>query len=446
MATARTDNLPRLPRERIDALVDPLRRFMHVQSAGGVVLLAATVVALVLANSGFADSFLSFWKTRVGFKFGSFQMEHSLQHWINALLMAVFFYVIGLEVKRELLLGELREFKKATLPLMAALGGMVAPALIYFSLQAGEPGQRGWGIPMATDIAFVVGCMAVLGPRIPRGLRVFLLSLAIVDDIGAILVIAIGYTETIHWGGLVLSAISVGVLLVLMKVGVRNVAVFVIFGLVIWFGFHESGVHATIAGVIVGLLTPVRSWVSEGRLDRIVKSTLHFMQGEGWSSTEQSFEKLRELELATRKTVSPLKRMETLLHPWVGFVIMPLFALANAGVQIELGDFGNPVAFAVILGLFVGKPLGIMLFSFASVKLGIGRLPEGVNWGAMLGAGCLAGIGFTMAIFIAGLALQGDLLDAAKVGILAGSVICAAVGVAIMVLTLPKPRNAEAGH
>jgi NhaA family Na+:H+ antiporter len=446
MAAEDTDNLPRLPREPIDALADPLRRFMHIESAGGVVLLAATVVALVLANSGFADSFLSFWKTRVGFTFGSFQMEHSLSHWINDLLMAVFFYVIGLEVKRELLMGELREFKKATLPLMAALGGMVAPAVIYLLLQAGEPGQRGWGISMATDIAFVVGCMAMLGPRMPRGLRVFLLSLAIVDDIGAILVIAIGYTETIHWGGLVLSAVSIGLLLLLMKVGVRNVAVFVIFGLVIWYGFHESGVHATIAGVIVGLLTPVRSWVSEGRLDRIVKNTLHFMQGEGWSSSDESFEKLRELELATRKTVSPLKRMETLLHPWVGFVIMPLFALANAGVRIEMGDFANPVAFAVILGLFVGKPLGIMLFSFVSVRLGIGRLREGVNWGAMLGAGCLAGIGFTMAIFVAGLAVQGDLLDAAKVGILAGSVISAAVGVTILVLTLPKPKNPEGGH
>ncbi|MGB6120683.1 MAG: Na+/H+ antiporter NhaA [Bacteroidota bacterium] len=446
MARIETHEHPRLPREPIDALVDPLRRFMHIESAGGVVLLAATVVALILANSPLADSFLSFWKTKVGFTFGSFQMEHSLSHWINDLLMAVFFYVIGLEVKRELLLGELREFKKATLPLMAALGGMIAPALIYLSLQAGEPGQRGWGIPMATDIAFVVGCMAVLGPRIPRGLRVFLLSLAIVDDIGAILVIAIGYTETIHWSGLALSAVSIGVLLVLMKIGVRNVAVFVIFGLVIWFGFHESGVHATIAGVIVGLLTPVRSWVSEGRLDRIIKNTLHFMQGEGWSSSDASFEKLRELELATRKTVSPLKRMETLLHPWVGFVIMPLFALANAGVRIEMGDFANPVAFAVMLGLIVGKPLGVMLFSFVAVKLGIGQLPEGVNWRAMVGAGCLAGIGFTMAIFIAGLALQGDLLDAAKVGILAGSILSAVLGVVILIGALPKPETVQAGH
>jgi len=446
MAHAETDQHPRLPREPIDALVDPLRRFMHIESAGGVVLLVAMVAALALANSPLADSFLSFWKTKVGFAFGSFQMEHSLQHWINDLLMAIFFYVIGLEVKRELLVGELREMKKATLPMMAALGGMVAPALVYLALQAGEPGQDGWGIPMATDIAFVVGCMAVLGRRIPRGLRVFLLSLAIVDDIGAILVIAIGYTETIHWGGLILSAVSITLLLLLMKVGVRNIAVFVIFGLVIWFGFHESGVHATIAGVIVGLLTPIRSWVSEGRLDRIVKNTLHFMQGEGWSSTDESFEKLRELELATRKTVSPLKRMETLLHPWVGFVIMPVFALANAGVQIELGDFGNPVAFAVMIGLLVGKPVGVVLFSFVAVRLGVSRLPEGVNWGSMVGAGCLAGIGFTMAIFIAGLALQGDLLDAAKVGILAGSLLSAGVGVTVLVLALPKPKSGEGVH
>jgi NhaA family Na+:H+ antiporter len=288
--------------------------------------------------------------------------------------------------------------------------------------------------------------MAVLGPRIPRGLRVFLLSLAIVDDIGAILVIAIGYTETIHWEGIVLSAVLMGLLLLLMKVGVRNMAVFVIFGLVIWFDLHESGVHATIAGVIMGLLTPVRSWVSEGRFDRIIKNSLHFMQGEGWSSSDESFEKLRELELATRKTVSPLKRMETLLHPWVGFLIMPVFALANAGVQIEVGDFANPVAFAVMLGLVVGKPLGVVLFSLLAVKLGIGRLPQGVNWGAMVGAGFLAGIGFTMAIFIAGLALQGDLLDAAKVGILAGSVISAVVGVVMLIMSLPKTKIVQAGN
>ncbi|MEA3438070.1 MAG: Na+/H+ antiporter NhaA, partial [Thermodesulfobacteriota bacterium] len=228
-----------------------------------------------------------------------------------------------------------------------------------------------------------------------------------------------------------------------MKLGVRNVAVYLGVGLLIWFGFHESGIHATIAGVIVGLLTPTNAWISEGRLHKIVNSSMCFLQGEGWSSSSERYAALRRMERAARKTISPLERFETDLHPWVGFVIMPVFALANAGVTIQISDFTTPVAIAVIMGLFVGKPVGIVLFSWIGVKSGLAKLPEGVNWSMITGGGFLAGIGFTMAIFIASLALDGDLLSAAKVGILAGSVLSAVVGVILLVLFQPKHEQVK---
>lgn len=430
---------PGLPKEPIDKFLDPFIQFLHVETASGIVLLATTVLALVLANSPFSEGFLSFWKTKAGFSIGQFEMMHSLKHWINDFLMAIFFLVIGLEVKRELVIGELREWKRAALPIFAALGGMILPALIYFGLQVGTPGERGWGIPMATDIAFVVGCLAILGPRIPNSLRVMLLSLAIADDIGAILVIAIGYTEALNLWALLGSIVGIAVFIFLMKVGVRHVAVYTVVALGIWLGFHESGIHATIAGVIIGLLTPVQSGISENRLTMIIQNTFHFLQGEGWLHSEKAYKMLREMERATRKTISPLERFEKDLHPWVGFVIMPIFALANAGVVIDSSVISHPVALAVLLGLFIGKPAGIFLFSFAAVKLRLATLPQGAGWGAILGGGALAGIGFTMALFIAGLALEGDLLSAAKVGILFGSFLSAIVGFIILIAALKKP-------
>ena len=278
-------------------------------------------------------------------------------------MMAIFFFVIGLEVKREMVMGELRDLKRASLPIAAAIGGMVVPAAIYLFLQSGEQGARGWVIPMATDIAFVVGCLAIVGLRIPNSLRVLLLSLAIADDIGAILVIAIGYTESLDYTALFLGFVFIGLFLGLMKVGVRNTVVYANVALFIWFWFHESGIHATIAGVIIGLLTPTESWINENRLNQIIRNTLHFMHGEGWRTSGERYTMLREMERTTRKTISPLQRFETDLHPWLGFLIMPVFALANAGVPIQLSSFGDPLALAVMLGLLIGKPVGITLFS-----------------------------------------------------------------------------------
>ena len=444
MNTGTCEDPPGLPSEPIDTVVDPLKRFLHIEATSGIVLLVVTLTALILANSPLAERFLAFWKIPLGFRIGSFQMSHSLQHWINDGLMAIFFFVIGLEVKRELVIGELQDYRQAALPLAAAVGGMLVPAGIYLFFHYGAPGERGWGIAMATDIAFVVGCLTVLGSRIPNSLRIMLLSLAIADDIGAILVIAIGYTESLNLTALVLGMVGIGVVIALMKVGVRNLAVYLIFMVLTWVAFHESGIHATIAGVIFGLLIPTKAWISEGRLGTIVQKTGCFLQGDGWSTPKKRYALLRDMEVAARKSISPLERFETELHPWVGFAIMPIFALANAGVTIEISDFMNPVAIAVMLGLVVGKPLGIVIFSWLAVRLGLARLPEGISWGVIAGGGFLAGIGFTMAIFIASLALEGNLLDAAKVGIIVGSFLSAIVGVIILVLLLPKPsQNSE---
>ena len=436
MTESRSDPLA-MPREPIDRLVGPIDEFLHVESASGIVLLVATLTALALANSPLADGFLAFWSTPVGASFGSFELRHSLRHWINDGAMAVFFFVIGLEVKRELVIGELRDLRRAALPLAAALGGMVVPAGIYLALQLGEPGRDGWGIPMATDIAFVVGCLALLGPRVPHGFRVLLLSLAIADDIGAILVIAIGYTASIDLEALAFGVALAAAILVFQRLGVRSLGLYLVLAFAIWYAFHESGVHATIAGVILGMLTPSRPYLSETRFARMLHRAGEIVHGD-WEAVPHRAERLQRFRTATREIVSPLEYLEHLLHPWVGFVIMPVFALANAGVAVSLADFADPVALAVAAGLIVGKPLGIVLFSFVAVRLGVATLPEGVGWGALAGGGFLAGIGFTMALFIASLALDAALLDAAKVGILGASGVAAVVGMTLLSRLLPK--------
>lgn len=423
---------PDFPVEPIAKVIAPLERFLHVEAAAGVVLLVATATALGLANSPWAEGFLAFWKTKMTLGVGSFEMSYSLQHWINDGLMAVFFFVIGLEVKREIVLGELRDPGRAALPLAAAIGGMLVPAGFYLALQHGQPGQDGWGIPMATDIAFVVGCIALLGKRIPLGLRVLLLSLAIADDIGAILVIAIGYTDSIDVTALILGFAGIGLIGGLARSGVRSLLVYTLLGAAVWLAFHESGIHATLAGVIIGLMTPARSYLSDDVFSKVLHRASDVFHGDGWSGLSHRAAKLRQFKWAARETISPLEYLESTLHPWVGFVIMPLFALANAGVPFSFRDFGDPVAVAIVVGLVAGKPIGILLFSFIAVRLRLAKLPEGVGWGVLAGGACLTGIGFTMALFIAGLALTGPVLDGAKVGILGASAISAALGMCLL--------------
>jgi len=436
-----SDRLPGLPAEPVQRWVSPFARFLHIEAASGVVLLVCTAVALGLANSPWAEAYLAFWKTPVGIQAGGVELVHSLKHWVNDGLMAIFFFVIGLEVKRELVIGELKDLRNAVLPIAGAIGGMVVPAGIYLAIQYGQDGVRGWGIPMATDIAFVVGCMTILGARVPHALRVMVLSLAIAVDIGAILVIAVGYTEEIQLSWLLSGAAAMAFVIVMARIGVRSVPIYFVVGVVIWFAFHESGVHATIAGVILGLATPAKSWVHAGLLGEIVDRARELFYGGEELTASERYSVLRRVEQATRESLTPLERLENSLHPWVGFAIMPIFALANAGIPFTLADLGSSVAIAVAAGLVIGKPIGILLVSWLAVKSGVTQLPKGVNWIMIAGGGMLAGIGFTMALFISGLALEGSLLDQAKIGVLAASAVSAIGG--ITVLTVFGPKRVE---
>ncbi len=428
-----------LPEEPIHRIVAPLQRFLHVEAAGGIALFLATSAALILANSRFSAGFLGFWETHAGLSIGGFQLEHSLQHWINDGLMALFFFVVGLEVKREFVLGQLRDPRQAALPIAAALGGMIAPAGIYLLLQGPGPASRGWGIPMATDIAFVVGCMALLGRRIPARLRVAILTLAIVDDIGAILVIALGYSGGLSLGALAAGLLGIALVSVLARLGVRSFLVYTALGLAVWLAFLASGVHATIAGVILGIMTPARSYLSSTVLAGALRRAQEVLAGE-WEAETDRAARVQRLRWAAREVVSPLEYLENTLHPWVSFLVMPLFALANAGVVVQLDDLTQPVALAIAAGLLLGKPLGIVSFCWLSVRLGIARLPAGVSWPQVLGGGILGGIGFTMSLFIAGLALDAESLGPAKLGILLASWLAAILGMGLLAWIAHRTR------
>jgi NhaA family Na+:H+ antiporter len=412
---------------------------MRREAASGIVLLACTAVALALANSSSAQTFLDLWETPLTLGLGSFQMSYSLHHWINDALMAVFFFVIGLEVKREIVLGELRELRRAALPIVAAVGGMAGPALVYLALQRGRPAENGWGIPMATDIAFVVGCMALLSARVPAGLRVLLLSIAIADDIGAILVIAIGYTDQIHVAPLVLGCAGLAAMGGLARLGLRSFLVYTLLGAFVWLCFHESGVHATIAGVALGILTPARSRVGASALQRLLARRRAEPRDDGANVAPRAGDVLA-LQRVARDTVSPLEYLEAKIHPWVCFGIMPLFALANAGVAFHFAELADPVALAVGVALVLGKPAGILATSWLALRLRIARLPDDVSWSVFASGALLTGIGFTMSLFIAALALEGSSLDAAKVGVLAGSAVAGLLGLAALARFLPRAR------
>ena len=416
-------------------IVEPLQAFMHTEVAAGLLLLLAAIVALVWANSPAHESYEGLWETHLGISVGPFQIEEELRHWVNDLLMAFFFFVVGLEIKRELVLGDLRDIRAAALPLVCALGGMVAPALLYTALNAGGPGSSGWGVPMATDIAFAVGVLALVGTRAPAGLKVFLLTLAVADDLGAIAVIALFYTSNLEAEWLALAAAAVLTVLLLQRAGVRKYVWYVVAAAVLWLAVFESGVHATIAGVILGFLTPSRPLHPPENVSGLAERHLEVLQtkpADGIADEEEQSTLLEVGRLAV-EGVSPLARLESALHPWTAWLVLPLFALANAGVRIVGGDvgamFAEPVTIGIILGLVVGKPLGISVAAFLTVKAGLGRLPPGVGWLEIIGVGLLAGVGFTVAIFIAGLAFEDPVLtSAAKIGILTASVLAGLVG------------------
>lgn len=415
-----------------------VEKFAHLEAAGSLVLMGTTILAIVLANSSYSDGFFSFWEIKSGFVVGEFTFKESFLHWINDAMMALFFFVVGLEIKREILVGELSTFRKAILPIMAAIGGMVIPAVIYFLLNTSGSGARGWGIPMATDIAFALGILALLGSRIPLGLKVFLTALAIADDIGAILVIALFYTAEIHWNFLFLGIFFLLILVFLNWRKNREIFPYLVFGVAVWFSFFESGIHATIAGVLVALTIPTKTrhtpieFVGWGR-DRLDEMEL-LDDPSAHALTRRDQNRVADaLQVAARHIQSPLRRIEHSLHPWTTFAILPLFALANAGISLSGFNFAEiisqPISLGIILGLVVGKPIGITLFSFLAVKMKLADLPFGVSWRQVVGASFLGGIGFTMSIFVSNLAFEDPgLLSQAKLAIIIASLIAGFAG------------------
>jgi len=407
-----------------------VRQFLHTESAGGILLLLAAAIALIWANSPVAESYTRFWHTELAFEAGGIRRSIDLQHFVNEALMALFFFVVGLEIKRELVVGELRTWKRAALPAFAALGGMVVPAALFLAINIGGPGSRGWGVPMATDIAFAIGVVALLGSRVPATLKIFLLTLAIVDDIGAIVVIAVVYSGQVSFMALAVAGLALLVMGALRFVRVDWMPGFVILGVVVWLAVYESGVHATIAGVVLGLLAPARP-LAPTDLAREWADDL---------ADEPTPAELRTMTTIANATVSVAERLEHLLHPFTSFVVIPIFALANAGVRIEASALGVPgasrVITGVVVGLIVGKLAGITLFSWAALRLRIGALPDGVRGTHLAGAAALAGIGFTVSLFIAGLAFPTPELEAAaKIGILGASALASGLGYMILRLT-----------
>ena len=426
---------------RVERIVRPFQDFAQKASSGGILLIVATVVALVWANSPWGESYAALWHTKLTVGVGDFSISKDLTHWINDGLMAVFFLVVGLEIKREVLVGELSSARGAALPVIAAVGGAVVPALIYVALNAGTEGAAGWGIPMATDIAFALGVLALLGTRAPVALKVFLTALAIVDDIVAVLVIALFYTSEISWGALGVGGLFLAALVIANLIGVGRTLVYALLGIGLWLAFLLSGVHATVAGVLLALTVPASSFINPGAfLERSRYVLDRFEQagekGENVLSNEERQAALHALNHATYKLEPPLHELEHTLHPWVVFAIMPLFALANAGVPLGGGlveAMTSPVSLGIVLGLVLGKQIGVTLFAWLAVKSGASELPAGVGWRHVYGAGWLAGIGFTMSLFITDLAFaDGSLVDAAKLGILVASVVSGAVGWAIL--------------
>jgi len=425
------------PHPGVTRVLTPFRDFIHTEASGGILLFLAALVALCWANSPWSTEYFDLWQATISVRLGDYGLTMSLSHWINDGLMALFFFVVGLEIKREFLVGELSSLRQAILPIAAAAGGAIVPAGIFVALNIGSDSVRGWGVPMATDIAFALGVLAILGSRVPTGLKLFLTALAIADDILAVLVIAVFYTDTVKWNYLLAGVGIIAALMVANRAGIRHTAVYAVLGIVVWIAFVQSGVHATVAGVLLALTIPSRTRIdvdefinrSRGALDEFDRAGEH---GKNVITNRGHVSALQDLESATEQVQAPMQKMEHNLHPWVAFAIVPIFALANAGVSIgdNLDDaLTSSLSFGIIAGLVLGKQIGITLVSWLLVRSGLSVLPEGVTWRHIYGAACLAGIGFTMSLFIADLAfLDEQRLAIAKIGILAASIVAGIMG------------------
>ncbi|KPD32506.1 sodium:proton antiporter [Thermus scotoductus] len=409
-----------MPRRRYPRL---LEQFLESEAKGGLVLFLAALLAFILANTPAATVYFGLREVLVGVRFGEFSLEKPLLLWVNDLLMAFFFLLVGLELKRELVSGELKNPRRAGLALAGAVGGMILPAFLYLAINPSLPEARGWGVPMATDIAFALGVLALV-PRVPLGLKLFLTALAIVDDLGAVLVIALFYTGGLESLPLILAVLILGFALLLNRLGVWHLWPYMLLGLLLWYFVLQSGLHATLAGVLLALAVPLRR--------------ARAFQGATSAQDPEELEgELEGLEEQVEEAQSPLHRLEHTLHPWVAFGVLPVFAFFNAGVALQGLEFGS-VAWGISLGLLLGKPLGIFFASWLALRLGLGALPEGVNLKSIVGVGFLAGIGFTMALFIAGLAFEGGMLDQAKVGVLSASLVAGLVGVLLVRASLDR--------
>jgi NhaA family Na+:H+ antiporter len=440
----------RIKQTALSRIFQPFQEFVRLESAGGLLLLACTIIALLLANSSLHQYYIDFWQTEISIGVEGALLTKSLLHWVNDGLMCIFFFVVGLEIKRELIIGELASIKRAILPIAAALGGMIIPAIIYYCFTAGTGTEAGWGIPMATDIAFSLGVLTLLGSRVPHQLKVLLTAFAIIDDLGAVLVIAFFYGSQIHWFFLVTAAFVFLTLLFANWGGIRRPIVYLILGTVLWFALLESGIHATIAGVLLAVTIPVRPGIeSKDFIERLLSLLDRFKTKNRTSQhgtlTQEQQAVIQTIEFSCHEAETPLQRFEHQLHPWVTFAIMPIFALANAGVILDenLGSvLTTPLALGILFGLIVGKQAGITLFAWISVKAGLAELPLSVTWKHIYGIGWLGGIGFTMSLFIANLAFSNELfLGISKTAVLMSSFIAGSVG-AIFLYFLSK-RNAK---
>jgi NhaA family Na+:H+ antiporter len=439
-----------LPPTPIDRLISPFRSFISTESSGGIVLLVFTVFALAWANSPWWESYHHLWETKLTIGTADFALSKSLHHWINDGLMVIFFFLVGLEIKRELLVGELASVRQATLPVAAAVGGMVIPALVYFLINPSGPGARGWGIPMATDIAFALGVLALLGKRVPFALKVFLAALAIADDLGAVLVIALFYTDVIVWNAVAGAGFMLAMAIMANRMGVRRPAVYGLLGLGLWLAVFASGVHATVAGVLLAMAIPVRTRIDTGQFMQRSRLLLQRFDEAGIEARNvvtnpRQQAAIAALEKTCEEAQAPLQKIEHALQPYVAFGIIPLFALANAGVHLT-GDiseaFAQPITLGVVFGLALGKPLGITLLTWMTVRAGLADLPRGITWRHIHGVSWLAGIGFTMSLFVGNLAFgEGAMLDSAKIGILAASAAAGIVG--WLILSRLGPTQAE---
>ena len=424
----------REPAYLVRALRAPIQHFIHTEEVGAGVLLLATAAALGWANSPWSDAYVDFWHTYISFDIHIFAISEDLGHLVNDGLMAVFFFVVGLEIKRELLHGELSSVRKAALPVVAAVGGMATPALIYVLFNASGGDLIGWGVPMATDIAFALGVLALLGRRVPAELRVFLLGLAVVDDLGAIAIIATFYTDMIDWTNLGLGLGLFAVMAGCIRLGVRSLGFYLILCVVMWQYFLESGIHATLMGVMVAAIVPAEPYLHRRDYAAAVDDLLHdYRLAMANNDEEKAQAVVEQIEMLSRGTEGPMERLERIVHPWVSFVVLPLFALANAGIVFTADTLSEAassrVTLGVAAGLLIGNPLGVLGMTWLAVRLGIGQLPSGVAWRHVLGAGFLAGIGFTVAIFVSSIAFDDPaVVDQAKMGVFAASLVAGATG------------------